>query len=300
MDITGWIRKTFGTSLYERILSQVIYQNGEHKAIKTLTEAVLINSDGEEVTSLGGGSSGGGDTTYSNEQNDFTASITDSTYNVVLSTDSVGGTTISEKNFLNGSLKVYQASSEENIDIALDDFVWTVGTKTLDVTNCTGAFEFATGDLVSLSLTGPKKSYDINQDVDKTNVENPIWDRYTSPESLVSASDIGATDDVWVDQGAEIDCAGFKTIGIFVNLTVNDSIGNQLQVLVKHESGGTDEYTLDTSSEYQKTLGNVDRKPFFEFGVEGIPYIQIQTKATDVDTGGGTEGTVSIGITKEY
>ena len=151
-------------------------------------------------------------------------------------------------------------------------------------------------DITGLSVQG----YDNNQDALKVIVENDLPGNWTSPESLVSSSDIGATDDVWKDQGAEIDCRRFKTVGIYTNLTVNDSVGNQLQVLVKHESGGADEYTLDTSSEYQKTLGNSDRKPFYTFGVEGIIYIQIQTKATDVDTGGGTEGTVSIEITKEY
>lgn len=240
----------------------------------------LIDSEGNEITSLGGGASGGGDTTYSTEQNDFTVSITDSTYNIVLSTDNVGGTTISEENFLNGSLKVYKASTEENITIALDDFNWTVGTKTLDITNCNGAFEFATGDLVSLSLNGPKKAYDTNQDVDKANVENPDWDHYTDPESLVSANDIGAVNDTWIDQGAEIDVRTYKTVPLWIVLTVSNSTGNQVQVLSKHTSAGSDEYVLATSGDFQKTLGDSDIKIMYPFNVEGIHYIQVQTKAT--------------------
>lgn len=301
-----WIRKTFGNISIEKILNNLVYQNGSDKAVGAYTlpgsKTTLIDEDGNPITSLGGGSSASsGDSTYSTEQNDFTAAVTDSSYSIVLSTDSIGGDTISEENFLGGSLNIYDASTEENINIALDDFTWTVGTKTLDVTNCTNAFEFATGDKVSLSLSGPKKAYDLNQDVDKVTIENPLWNRYTDAESLVSASDIGAVDDTWIDQGAEIDCRGYNTISIWVNFTVNNSTGNQLQILRKHESGGTDEYIMEASADYQKTIGDASVKIVYDFEVDNTtPFLQIQTKATDVDTGGGTEGTVTIHIIKGY
>lgn len=70
----------------------------------------------------------------------------------MLSVDAIGGSSITEASFANGILKVWDASTEEMISITLDDFTWTSGTKTLDTTNCTNAFTFATADTVSLTL----------------------------------------------------------------------------------------------------------------------------------------------------
>jgi hypothetical protein len=70
--------------------------------------------------------------------------------------------------------------------------------------------------------------------------------------------------------------------------------------LSKHTFADSDEYVLETPGDYQKTLGDADTKIAYFFDVSAIPCIQIQTKATDVDTGGGTEGTVTIDIIKEY
>lgn len=98
---------------------------------------------------------------------------------------------------------------------------------------------------------------------------------------LVDAVNICSTDDVWEDKGAEIDCSGFKTVGIWVDLFVSDSTGNQLQVLCKNASGG-DEYVLATAADFQKTLGDSNIKILYPFDVEGVPIIQIQTKATDM------------------
>ena len=113
----------------------------------------------------------------------------------------------------------------------------------------------------------------------------------STPVVLVTDSDIGAVDDTWVDNGAEIDCRGYSSIGLYVNFTVSDSTGNQLQVLSKHTSAGADEYVLETASDYQKTIGDASIKILYEFDVTEIPYIQIQTKATVV---GATEGVVTI------
>ena len=112
--------------------------------------------------------------------------------------------------------------------------------------------------------------------------------------NLVTDSDIGATDGTYKDQGAELDCKNKSTLGIYNNFTVSDSTGNQLQVLCKHEGAGTDEYIMESSADYQKTIGDSSKKIAYFFNVQSIPYVQIQTKATDVDTGGGTIGTITI------
>lgn len=155
-------------------------------------------------------------------------------------------------------------------------------------------------DDLDIILEFGEPALDFDLSALKVLIQNMISEQYTDSELLVAASDIGATDDVWIDQGSEIDCRTYKTIGIYIDLTVNDSTGNQLQVLSKRENAGSDEYVLESSADYQKTLGDVSTKIAYFFNVESIAYIQIQTKATDVDTGGGTEGTVDIDIIKEY
>lgn len=142
--------------------------------------------------------------------------------------------------------------------------------------------------------------WDSTSNLVKVQEQSPLPSEYDDVVNLVTASDIGAVDNTWVDQGSEIDCRTRTKLGIWVKLAVNDSTGNQIQFLSKHTSAGADEYVLDTSSSYQKTLGDSDIKVFYEFDVATKPYVQIQTKATDVDTGGGTEGTVTIDITKRW
>jgi len=85
-------------------------------------------------------------------------------------------------------------------------------------------------------------------------------------------------------------------------LTVNDSTGNQFQIL-SGESNSTATYILPTASQYLVALGDADLTDgiAYEFNLENvIKYVQFQTKATDVDTGGGTEGTISINYTLGY
>lgn len=139
------------------------------------------------------------------------------------------------------------------------------------------------------------KDFTLNSDVNTQ--LNPISEQYTDVDNLVTSSDIGATNDTWVDQGSEIDCRTYKTIGVYINFTLNNSTGSLLQVLSKHTFGGSNEYELESTSDYQKSLGEADRKVAYFFDVQSIPYIQIQTKATTV---GATEATVDIDITKEW
>lgn len=119
----------------------------------------------------------------------------------------------------------------------------------------------------------------------------------TVSDNLVTGSDIGATDGTWVDQGTEIDCRGFSKLGVYIDFTVSDSTTNKIQMLSKHSPAGT-EYTKETASDYQKTIGDSDIKIFYLFDVTTIPWIQIQSQAGDVDTGGGTIGTLTIDIVK--
>jgi hypothetical protein len=266
------------------------FDQNEEPTLHVGGEVTLVDSGGTEL-SLGGGSSSGGNNAYTTASGQITA-----TANVGTKTITVSGLpfTLIECSVVEGSIKKFDSSG--NITI-LDSNPFSISGSVITLPDID---DFVTGDEVCLTLVGPDKAYDANQDVFKHNVGNPEWDHYTDAENVVSASDIGAVDNTWVDQGSEIDCRTYKTIGIYVNFTVNDSTGNQLQVLSKHESAGSDEYVLETTADYQKTIGDSSIKIAYFFDVTSIPYIQIQTKATDVDTGGGTEGTVTIDIIKEY
>jgi hypothetical protein len=155
-------------------------------------------------------------------------------------------------------------------------------------------------DEIHIQLWIEEEALDKDLNVKLVEVQNQIDLLYTDVENLVTASDIGATDDTWVDQGSEIDVRGYKTLSLFINLTVNNSTGNQLQILSKHTLDDADEYVTVDTSDYQVTLGDSNVKYVIPLNVEGIPFIQLQTKATDVDDGGGTEGTITIDIIKEY
>ncbi len=122
---------------------------------------------------------------------------------------------------------------------------------------------------------------------------------YTAPLDIVDGVDIGAVDNTWIDQGEEIDVDGYRSLGIWVELTVNNSTGNQLQILSKHAAGvASEEYVLEVAAEYQKVLGNNNIFIFYEFELNDlIKYVQIQTMATLV---GAIEGVVSITVTRGH
>ncbi|MFZ6015024.1 MAG: hypothetical protein ACOYUZ_01575 [Patescibacteria group bacterium] len=184
----------------------------------------------------GGSSAGGGNNTYSTEQGDFTATVTDATTNIVLSVDSIGGQSITEANFANAILKVWDASTEEMITITLDDFTWTSGTKTLAVANCTGAFTFATADVVSLTLVGPDKQRDTVADAIKTVEQSPEWAHYIS-DTFVLTNVPNATP----DETTIINMEGYKGWSVHVEKT-----------------GGADTFDVDYFASNEDALSTAD------------------------------------------
>ncbi len=155
---------------------------------------------------------------------------------------------------------------------------------------------FASGDVYQVGLNGQKKAYDANLDGMKNYIQN--WQISTDPELLVSGSDIVATIDTYKDQGSEISMGKeYNTLGLFVKFTANDSETNTIKILSKHESGSSaDEFVLETSGDYIKTLGDANINIFYEFDNSSlIPYLQIQSTAHVV---GATEGTLEIYIVK--
>lgn len=189
-------------------LEDTAHTNGDYGthilAVRKDVATALAGSDGDysplQVNASGnlrvtdassGGSAGGGNNTYSTEQGDFTATVTNATTNIVLSVDSVGGSSLTAANFANAILKVWDASTDEMKRITMDDFTWTSATKTLALANCTGVFTFATADVVSLTITGPDKMRDSATDSQKASLIRDVSDQYVN-ETLIDTTNVGA------------------------------------------------------------------------------------------------------------
>jgi len=179
---------------------------------------------------------------YSTEQWDFIASVVDSSFSIVLNLDSIGWAAITESSFVNGTLKVKDSnvSPAEWKTITLDKFTWTVGTKTLDVTDCTDAFEFNTGDIVSLTLTWPDKGYDSSLDVSKT-IPQANSPKLSRSEEYTEFTPI----DTSYDEGAVLDTRGDKAIILCFSKTASDLDNTLIKVNTL--------LSFDASIDYQQT-----------------------------------------------
>lgn len=179
---------------------------------------------GAPIIDFGGGSSAGGDTLYETTANEFTASITDSSNNVVLSVDSLRGQSITEAMISGGSLSVQKVSDGKWYTITLDDFTWTAATKTIDTSDCSGAFVFATGDVVNISIKGPDKTLVQVQSAKQDIRVNPEWDRFATESREDSTNLSASTHDYLVSldtfrdlvlSGKLIDADGTLTLKVY-------------------------------------------------------------------------------------
>ena len=146
----------------------------------------IANSGGEVIDPASGASSsvGGGASTYSTAQGDFTATITDATKNITVTGLPF---TLEAEHVVAGSIK--KITSTGVVTIVDTDTVSVAGT----VITLAEADDFATGDTVVVSLTGPDKAYDEVVDSNIVTVLNPGYAHYTSVETLISESNLGIT-----------------------------------------------------------------------------------------------------------
>jgi hypothetical protein len=136
---------------------------------------------------------------------------------------------------------------------------------------------FASGDAYEVGINGQKKAYDSSTNSTMVSSLVNVWNQYTDPETLVTAQNLTAA---YADFGSEIDMRGFNRLGVYVVTDVNDSENVTLQVLGKHTSAGTDEYSIDgISAKTLWTTSAIDSKLYFEFDVGTIPFIQLQSIA---------------------
>ena len=85
--------------------------------------------------------------------------------------------------------------------------------------------------------------YDTTNDLNKVQEQSPQWSRYTDAVAL-----IGAAQDFtgsWADLGSEIDCRGYRTLRVFLNLDINAGANLRVRVLGKHTSAHANEYNYD-------------------------------------------------------
>jgi len=144
-----------------------------------------------------------------------------------------------------------------------------------------GALVSANGDYAPLQVDAEGKlKVTKAEDAKKTNVAN-----------VVTSSNVGVTDNTWVNQGALIDVTSASKIGVFVELTANNSSDIRIRSLVKSSAGGVLCDQLDPSM-FIEPLGDADRTTQLRtFDCSDITHIQLQTKAFIVGT---TAGTITI------
>lgn len=155
---------------------------------------------------------------------------------------------------------------------------------------------FASGDTFSVTVWGPPKALSLPEDTRKVAEQQPLWSNYTDAQELISAAqDFTGS---WADLGPEVDCRGYNNVRIWLTIDVNNSLDMRVRALVKHESGGVEEYTLPI-----ETYGASDIKvedAYWEFNVDAdqlmvleldvgntIPFLQFQIEAGTVGVTAG-------------
>lgn len=184
-------------------LYDYLVTNPKLKALRVKGETILVGTDGEEITSLGGGSggAGGGSIVYVNAAGDFTATPTDAAQTITITGLPF---TLEAKHVMGGSIKKNTSGAVTDVDITSV----SVSAGVITLANMEGTF--ATGDELYVTLIGPDKWYDRAQDSAKQLVQNPEWAHYIDPEHIID--DSNAT----IDQhySPEIFMSGYRNMAI--------------------------------------------------------------------------------------
>ena len=119
-----------------------------------------------------------------------------------------------------------------------------------------------------------------------------------SVDALTPAVVVGSTDDTWENKGDVIDMRQDNRLILWYDLVVNDSDRVFMRALPVKTAAGTPYSALDSTIDTW-TLGGADSSHWLQFVCDMFPFIQIQTKATDIAVAPGTTvGTIAIDITK--
>lgn len=120
--------------------------------------------------------------------------------------------------------------------------------------------------------------------------------RYGGPHELIAAAQnlTGA----WADLGGELLVGGARSIGLYVELDINDSVNARVRLLAKHTSAGANEYvlpirTVSTSDvklqdEYYEFNDDADQNMLLGADLDGVVlYVQFQVQAGTVGAAAG-------------
>ena len=121
---------------------------------------------------------------------------------------------------------------------------------------------------------------------------------YVSPQPVIATAQTLTAG--FVDLGDEIDVKGFTSVGIFLDVNINDSLDLQIRIIGRTESGGADDYLLNinstsfTSAKIRYKTGflelenDADQKIIIEIPTGNlIPFIQLQVKAGTLGASAG-------------
>lgn len=112
---------------------------------------------------------GGGSSSYSNLQGDFTATPVAGTKNITISNISSNLTSLSAINFASGSIRRISSAGDSDV-LPLTNVVYSNGTLTL--ANMTASF--ASGDVVQVTIIGIDKSYNTATNTDRVDMATQI------------------------------------------------------------------------------------------------------------------------------
>lgn len=244
-------------------------------------EGVVQIADSEGVLTDGGGgggsSVGGGNNTYSNANGDFIATITNATKNITITGLPF---TLENIHVANGSVKKIAVTTNDVSTLRLSNIAVSGGVITLaDEDN------FATGDVVVVTLVGPDKAYDKTLDDNKVVVQNPQYGHYTSVETLVSEDDPVGTN-LTADAGGSatslLDATGAFSVAStavgFKAWSVTEGTSATISAILTTGSLTTGAGVTDWSTdEYQLPL--VKR---YEINMEGYNYLALHYRMTCV------------------
>ena len=195
----------------------------------------VANSDGEVIDPATGAaaSTGGGSSTYSTAQGDFTATTTTGTTNITITGLPF---TLEAKHVVNGAIKRIDSSG---VVTAVDTGTVSVSGGVITLSE---ADNFAAGDTVVVSLTGPDKAYDEALDANIVYVLNPDYANYTSAEHLVDVSAVGDA----VTSRYVIPMEGYKHLSMHIKLaTTNAGDTITLTVFATNNSDADDSADTD-------------------------------------------------------
>lgn len=155
---------------------------------------------------------------------------------------------------------------------------------------------FASGDTYILFVIAQQKAYDSTNDLLKIAEQSPLNLQYSGPTAILAAAQ--TLTGSYADVGPEIPCWGYRTVGIWLKITVNQATALNVQVLAKHTASDTSEYNLPISivgSSSVSITPEVVALPATNNVIllmvnvaNVVPYIQIQMSETDA----GTDATV--------